>query len=149
MKELLFEWSIFQGCTMYKINLLNIKIYNLHSWNIESKIFIKESYLWQILNAVAAAESVSDQTDDGGDDSPSQISSLVFLVRIVEVNPHTRLLSRLLLFYKYIWKLGKNIKWVFLKSIRSKKDTMIYDLEGTRKLIMGNIWNVFLNTFLL
>ena len=25
---------------------------------------------------------------------------------------------------------------------------MIYDLEGTRKLIMGNIWNVFLNTFL-
>ena len=44
-KELLFEWSIFQGCTMYKINLLSIQIYNLHSWNIESKIFIKESYL--------------------------------------------------------------------------------------------------------
>ena len=100
-KELLFEWSIFQGCTMYRINLLNTQTYILHSWNIETKIFIKESYLWQILNVVAAAESVSDQTDDGGDDSPSQISSLVFLVRIVEVNPHTRLLSRLLLFYKY------------------------------------------------
>ena len=100
MKELLFKWGIFQGCTMYRINLLNTQTYILHSWNIETKIFIKESYLWQILNAVAAAESVSDQTDDG-DDSPSQISSLVFLVRIVEVNPHTRLLSRLLLFYKY------------------------------------------------